>query len=336
MQDFDISPLDSADLPALRELLSKVPCKPLDFWEAADPAQQNSFWFEDIETSLSNPDCGALAARSGGSIVGCLLWGQQPWESRVIGRKFAVIKYLAVTRDAPCGIWGALVARMCVDAASGGAECVTAKVHAMDTPSIHALEQHGFRLMDSVLDFTFDYRRLALEQVRPPPLSEGVQIGIATADDAEGLIEVAGKAFGGHFGRFHADERIGANLARTVYEEWMRSSLNGWADLIVVGRSDGRVAGYTMWKKPSDMEVRHGFHLGHYSIGAIHPDYFGRGLFSSLTYEGMRRLPELGRVDRIEGPTHVSNYPVHRGYLKLGWRITGARHTFHGWLGERA
>ena len=45
----------------------------------------------------------------------------------------------------------------------------------------------------------------------------------------------------------------------------------------------------------------------------MHPDYFGRGLFSSLTYEGMRRLPELGRVDRIEGPTHVNNYPVQRG-----------------------
>ena len=336
MHDFEISPIDSAELPALRELLSRVPCKPLDFWEAADPARQNSYWFEDIETSLLDPDCAALAARSGGSIVALLIWGQQAWESRVIGRKFAVIKHLAVIPEAPRDIGAALVARMCNDALARGVECVTAKMHTMETSAIHSVERNGFRLMDTVLDFTFDYRRMPFDQVRPPPMAEGVQIGLATADDADGLIEVAGKAFGGHFGRFHADERIGRDIAKTVYEEWMRSSLNGWVDIVVVCKCDGKVAGYSMWKKPSAKESGNGFHLGHYSIAGVHPDYFGRGLFSALTYEGMRRLPEHGRVDRIEGPTHVNNYPVQRGYLKLGWRITGARHTFHRWLEDQA
>jgi ribosomal protein S18 acetylase RimI-like enzyme len=336
MHDLDISPLDSAEVPALRELLAKIPCKPLDFWEAADPDQQNSYWFEDIQASLSGPDCAALAARSGGSIVGFLLWSLQPWETRVIGNTFAVIKYLAVPPDAPRAIGDALVARMCEDASSRGVECVTAKLHGMETSAIHSIERNGFCLMDTVLDFTFDYRRMPLDQVRPPPLAAGVQIGLATAADADGLIEVAGKAFGGHFGRFHADRRIGKEKAKTIYEEWMRSSLGGWVDFIVVCKCDGRVAGYSMWKKPSARESGHGFLLGHYSIAGVHPDYFGRGLFSALTYEGMRRLPELGRVDRIEGPTHVNNYPVQRGYLKLGWRITGARHTFHRWLADQA
>jgi hypothetical protein len=29
---------------------------------------------------------------------------------------------------------------------------------------------------------------------------------------------------------------------------------------------------------------------------------------------------------------HIANYPVHRGTMKLGWRIAGARHSFHKWL----
>src|SRR6185295_19781663 len=100
--------------------------------------------------------------------------------------------------------------------------------------------------------------------------------GLATAEDVGGLLEVAGKAFDSHFGRFHADVRIGRRKAKAVYEEWMRSSLNGWVDFIVVSRCDDKIVGYSMWKRPSLKELGHGFHLGHYSIAGIHPEYFGR------------------------------------------------------------
>jgi len=39
-----------------------------------------------------------------------------------------------------------------------------------------------------------------------------------------------------------------------------------------------------------------------------------------------------GIADCIEGPTHVNNYPVQRGYTKLLWRICDAHHSFHKWL----
>jgi hypothetical protein len=37
-------------------------------------------------------------------------------------------------------------------------------------------------------------------------------------------------------------------------------------------------------------------------------------------------------ADWIEGPTHIGNHAVQRGYLRLGWRIAGAQHSFHKWL----
>ena len=70
-------------------------------------------------------------------------------------------QYLAVTPDAPCDIWGSARGPDVCDAASGVLSVSPRKSHAMETPSVHSLEQHGFRLMDSVLDFTFDYRRIA-------------------------------------------------------------------------------------------------------------------------------------------------------------------------------
>jgi ribosomal protein S18 acetylase RimI-like enzyme len=336
MTDPTICRLESADSAALAKALPGFPCKPLDFWEAAARENQDRYWLDDIQAALPDPGCTAVAARSGDTIVGFAISVDQEWESRVIGRRICAIKHLAVNPDAPAQTAARLAARLCEEARSRGVECLTAKVHSMDTHAIHALERHQFRLMDTVLDFTFDYHRSPLGQIRAPRLPEGAGIGPATAADEEGLVEVARNAFGGHFGRFHADERIPGEKAKLVYEEWVRSSLRGWADFIAVCRFGDRVAGYSMWKRPSLKEAGHGFHLGHYSIAGIHPDYFGRGLFSALTYAGMRTLPELGKVDRIEGPTHVNNYPVHRGYLNLGWRITGARHTFHCWLDETA
>jgi hypothetical protein len=78
------------------------------------------------------------------------------------------------------------------------------------------------------------------------------------------------------------------------------------------------------------LDAQHGIRLGHYSIGAVHPDFFERGLFTALTHAGMEQV--CSSADWIEAPTHIANYPVQRGFLRLGWRIAGAQHSFHKWL----
>ncbi|MBX7184854.1 MAG: hypothetical protein K1Y01_06880, partial [Vicinamibacteria bacterium] len=144
------------------------------------------------------------------------------------------------------------------------------------------------------------------------------------------LVETARRAFADHFGRFHSDPKLGPQASVKIYERWIESCLDGWTDWVVLAEVAGTIAGYTAWKRPTPREASHGIGLGHYSIGAVHPDYFGRGLFSALTLKGSSLLE--GLVQRIEGPTHVNNYGVQRGYLRLGWRIEDAHHSFHKWL----
>ena len=139
-------------------------------------------------------------------------------------------------------------------------------------------------------------------------------------------------AFEGHFGRFHADRRLGKEVATRVYEQWLGSSLDGYADWIDVAEISGNIAGFSVWKKPSPQEVELKIRIGHYSISGIHPAYHGRGLFTALTHEGMKGMQ--GFADVLEGPTHINNYGVHAGYSKLNWRVgADARHSFHKWLG---
>jgi hypothetical protein len=181
-----------------------------------------------------------------------------------------------------------------------------------------------------MLDYAYDPHRDPFETVPRPELFPGCTTRLATADDREALMRVSENAFGGHFGRFHSDPRLPRDVSTRVYREWLRSSCEGYADYVVVAEVEGRVVGYTVWKDPSPREKRFGVRIGHYSIGAVHHDFAGRGLFGALTHAGMALLH--GAVDRLGGPTHVNNYPVQRGFARLRWRVGNAHHTLHRWL----
>ena len=43
----------------------------------------------------------------------------------------------------------------------------SAEVQSSELAAIHALEQSGFLLMDTLLDFVFDFSRTPIEKIRP-------------------------------------------------------------------------------------------------------------------------------------------------------------------------
>jgi ribosomal protein S18 acetylase RimI-like enzyme len=241
------------------------------------------------------------------------------------------IKHVAVAsrvRDRN-SIAAELVAEVVHRASAQDAAFLLCKTTPADTAIIHALESRGFFLMDTLLNFIYDFHADRQKQ-GAPHAPEGFVLRLATSSDIEALVETARASFAEHFGRFHADPRIGRGAATRIYEEWIRSCANDWADWIVVAIHGDRIAGYSAWKKPAALDQRHGIRLGHFSIGAVHPDFFGRGLFTALTREGMEQL--RSSTDWIEAPTHIDNHAVQRGFLRLGWRIVGAQHSFHKWL----
>jgi RimJ/RimL family protein N-acetyltransferase len=184
--------------------------------------------------------------------------------------------------------------------------------------------------MDTLLDYVFDYRVNPVDSIPRPQLREGMSIRLARPEDVEALATVSREAFRNHFGRIHADPRIGQDRATRFYEEWIRSSCQGYGDWIVIAEAGDQIAGLSVWRKPSSEESAFGIKMCHYSIGAIHPNHHGQGLFTAITHAGMDILAE--HADYVEGPTHASNQPVQRGYAKLGWKIGDARYSFHKWI----
>ena len=300
-------------------------------WPADMPAGKRAeYWLDEIRSILSGPGGVAIAARAGGRIVGLAVLADQTFETRVLGRRMAGIRYLAAAGDPSerAAVLERLLDETLRRARERGAECVVHRTYADDAPAIHALERRGFLLMDTLMDYGFDFPPGWV----PPsaPLAPDLKLRLATAEDLDGLVAVSRRAFPGHFGRYHSDERIPSEGAVRIYEEWIRSSMQGWTDWVVAAESGGAVVGYTAWKKPTEIERRYGLSLGHFTIGAIVPEHFHRGLFRALTVEGMRMMAEHAR--RIDGPMHATKIPVQRAFAALGWRVADARHAFHLWL----
>jgi ribosomal protein S18 acetylase RimI-like enzyme len=290
-----------------------------------------SRWRDEIRELLSSESVIAFKAEVSGTVAGLVICTPLLWESPLLGKSMWAIKHIGVaSRLSDVGsVATRLIAEVVRHVADRDADFLMCRAMPSDTAIIHALESNGFLLMDTLLNFVFECsaaRSNGRHQLTP----EGFALRLATASDVEPLAEVAHSSFSSHFGRFHADPRIGHSVATRIYEEWIRSCANGWADWIVVAMHDDRIAGYSAWKKPSALDQRHGIRLGHFSIGAVHPDFSGRGLFSALTRKGMEQL--RSSTDWIEAPTHIDNHPVQRGFLRLGWRIVGAQHSFHKWL----
>jgi hypothetical protein len=209
-----------------------------------------------------------------------------------------------------------------------GIEFLLSKTSTSDSTIIHSLERKGFLMMDTILKFFYDFKCFPDHQEHLR--CADFQIRLANSADCDGLIQLTRRAFAGHIGRYHNDKNIPKEKATGLYELWMKSSCSGWADWIVVAEKEGRMAGYSVWKKPSENQRKHGIHLVDYSIVATDPYFQKQGLFGLLTLEGVKLI--CGNYRFSEGRTVVDNFGVQRGFIKLGWKICGGQHSFHKWL----
>lgn len=329
----EVSLLCDPTAAQLEPLLHQSAFKPSRFLARELADRLDTFWFSSIEQILLGASNRGFAAVQEGVIVGILVYAENPWETKMLGAKAGVINHFVVASSTPNKqiIAGELLASALQHASGHDVKFMLSKCFTDDMTSIHALEHHGFRLMDTVVDCFFDYRRTNFGLVAPPRADSEARFRVAELGDREALVGVARLAFQTHFGRFHSDNQIDSATATRIYEEWIHGSLDGYADRIDLAEIAEEIVGFSIWKAPNELERNLGVRIGHYSISGIHPRYHGRGLFTSLTYEGMKQLQ--GVVDVIEGPTHINNYGVQAGYQRLGWRVCGdARHSFHKWL----
>ena len=325
-----IARFDLTAIEKLKEALPRFTHTPLPHLSYLKRDQIEGYWLDDIGQELKNEGTTAFASYGDDRMNGLVLYGDSPWDTKVVGEPVAVIKYVAGTGADDPRVLDQLLDEVLRHAAGRGVHLLTCKVQPLQFAAIHALERHGFLLMDTLLDFFFDFSRTPFDKISPPQRLDGLRVRLANPEDLPELLALTETAFAKHFGRYNSDPRMPAGTGTKVYQEWVRSSFSGAADWILIAEINNQIAGYSVWKKASALEAKHSFDIARCTLAAIHPEFFGRGLYTTLTFEGMRITHEF--ANHLDGPAHVSHYPVHRAMLKLGWKLAGVRHSFHKWL----
>jgi ribosomal protein S18 acetylase RimI-like enzyme len=327
-----IARLDLTVINELHEALPRLARVPLAHLHHLNSDQRRAYWLDEISQSLADESSIAFASIASGTINGFIVYNDSPWDSQIIGRHIGTVEHLAVTRDARAGaeISHELIDKLTRSLGDRGTQCVVCKVQSNELAVVHALEQRGFMLMDTLQDFVFDFSRAPIEENNPPQRDKQLTIRRANPADLAALMAISEKAFANYFGRYHADPQMPPGTAKKIYTEWVRAAFRGWADWILVAEVGGKIAGYGLWRKPLTVEEKNSLRVAHYDLAAVDPEFRGRGLYTALALDGMDIAHDYAQY--LVGPVHVSHYPVQHNLQRLGWRISGARHSFHKWL----
>ena len=327
MESIKICDFSSKVEPAIDGLLNNSPFKPYRYIGEDSDGRINRYWLHILKNNSEN-----IVMISHGNTVGVINFSALPWDSKVFDIHMASINFMVFDQNQKNIFSNAkkLLNYAIKQLKKRGFTFLLSKIHSDNIVNIHLLEESGFLLVDTQLDYVMDFRTTQFDTLLEPQIPEDCIVRFARPEDEPELVALANVAFRKHFGRYHSDIRISRDQATAFYVEWMRSSLNGYADHFILAEIDGRIAGLSVWRNPTELELTLPAKVGHYSIGAVHPDFSGKNIFTALTYEGMKILRL--KVDIIEGPTHINNHPVQRGYSRLKWKILDARHSFHLWI----
>jgi dTDP-4-amino-4,6-dideoxy-D-galactose acyltransferase len=327
-----IARLGSTAINDLREALPRLTHVPLAHLPQLDIERRRGYWLHEISKSLADESSIALACVDSGRIGGFIIYTDSPWDSRIIGRRIGTVKHLAVTSDDPAGvgILCELIDGLTQSLAERGTECVACRVQCSELAAIHALEQSGFLLMDTLLDFVFAFLGTGLDQTNPRVPDKRLSIRLAEPRDLPVLMAMNERAFANYFGRYHADPRIPSGTATRIYAEWMRSAFEGWADWIPVGEIDGEIAGSGIWRRTLAAHDKNSPGVAYCDMVVVDPEFQGTGLGTALMRYGMDVASDVAQY--VVGPVHICNYSIQRTLQKIGWKIFGGRHSFHKWL----
>jgi GNAT superfamily N-acetyltransferase len=199
-----------------------------------------------------------------------------------------------------------------------------ARCSTRDLPAAQAMERSGFEIMDTLV-----YYALSLDGTLPgdtgsTPIRE-LRVG------EESLVrEVAGKAFQGYLGHYHADPRLDRRQCDEAYVDWAHQSClsKEVADAVLVADLDGAIAGFATLRCNSEAE-------GEGVLFGVAPEAQGRGIYRSLMVNAMKWCQAQGR-QRMVVSTQITNIAVQKVWSRLGFEPSVSYYTFHKWFTEPA
>lgn len=265
----------------------------------------------------------SLLVKEGGQVRGALGMRRSEWDSRFWGFPCATIEHLYIAKmggSDQMRIANALAAaadRWCMQE-----EIIFAfaRSDAQNLPALHALENNGFRYVETTVTNTYDLRKLA------PIAPEDWTIREVHPNEADILLDMAQDAFLTH--RFYADNRFAPARVDVMYQEWVRNSLSDSAWTTIVLEERGQVNGFFIYRF-EDLTPYFGLHFVKWRMAAIGSDVRGRGHGLKLFHGAMNFVRIRAAV--VDSGLTLRNLRSLNLHNKLGFRVVCFSVTLHRW-----
>ena len=314
-------PVSSDELDGTLAALGTVTSLPYGHCRWLGEPERRAYFQSWLTEALSGGDS-LIAAEEDGSAVGLLLLRRLEWDSRLFGLPLGQIDgpWLTPGADSPIEVRRHLLGVGLDLAREAPISHLSTRIRCSDSQTCHALEDLGFRLMDSIV--TLAAMPSAVQDRRP----EGPwSYRLAESGDQPRLLELVRGCFSGFPNRFGLDPTLSAK-ALERFEAWMLAYLGGRGGLLLALDGEEIVAFHTWREDPLAASVL-GERIAHNELGGVSPDHRGAGILTAINIEAWGRLRD--QVRYVETPVHVENGFASAALIDAGFLPVTGTVTFH-------
>lgn len=206
-------------------------------------------------------------------------------------------------------------------AKDNGIQHITLMIDPSLNKVIHSCEANGFKLMDTRVQYIFDYNKAVIKKV-----SDKCKLRAATKEDKEAVINIAKESFTNYSSRFKTDENIDNKKADEMYLIWVENSFNGYADIIYVAEDHGKIVGFATFKEfVEDDETGH--RIGEIVLTAVAPEARGKGIYTSMINYGVKL--GKGKMDYLLMKTQIDNFGSRKTWESANFKSYKNQYIFH-------
>lgn len=282
----------------------------------------NKYLFNQISDFIKNKNNWVVVIEEKGEIVGLASLTYLLWDTKHFGFGMGRIGYLIVDREYIKSIQIknqllSILLDICKEEKIVHLSC---RIDINDISSIHILERNGFKLMDTLVTFTFDRHKNKF-----PLIKELYNVRKFKDKDLNVLVNVATNAFSND--RFHLDSNISNDKADALYKEWIRNSCKRKEPVFVAVKKD-RAIGFLTYNLYEILAKITNFKIMGQGLMAVSPG--NKGALISLMKATFRDV--CLHYDCVEYDTRLNNYEVIRTCQRFGLDFVRAKYTFHRWL----
>lgn len=283
-----------------------------------------NFLMSNVQSDINKESTTLFIYESQQKIRGLLLLQHLDWDSKIFGFPCARIKYLMSDEaDDNSYIKSALLKSTLEYAKKKNVQFIDIHLEPLDIEGIKVVSNQGFFLIATHNHHVWDFRTNFTLNRTPQTC-----IRVATIKDLPEMQTQIELLIPKH-NRFFLDNMLRkTNKIEMFFQEWLKNSLLGRAELFIVAEEENRIIGYTTIVVDREARETLGVTIGSVELTGVTPFCRNKGVCLDMIAYSINWAIS-NHLDILEGVTHVSNAPANIVPSTLQARILGAHHTFH-------